>query len=42
MLLQQKARLIADIDEAVYDAYGLSSRERQEIEKVMSAGKRPA
>lgn len=35
------ARLLAEIDTAVYDAYGLTLQERQQIEKLMRGERRP-
>lgn len=34
-------RLLIEIDDIVYDGYGLSRRQRAEVEQVMRAGKRP-
>ena len=38
---EREMRLLTDIDDMVYDAYRLTTRERQDIDRVMRTGKRP-
>lgn len=38
---EKSARLLADIDDMIYDAYRLTARDRREVERVMRSGKRP-
>lgn len=35
------ARLLCEIDELVYDAYGISKNDRNQIDKLMRTDKRP-